>query len=151
MRLVDIGVKPFLVSSGVRAVLAQRLVRTICTTCKEPYEPEDVEKRRLGLDVNWDEIELMHGAGCDNCHGTGYTGRLGTYELLTMDDELRTMILEGASSIKLRRKARLNGMTTLREDAWKKAIAGITTLEEVNRRTKVDEPLAQAEQELVVA
>ena len=141
IRLVDIGVKPFLVASGVRAVLAQRLVRTICTACKEPGEAAEIERRRLGFDVEWDKITLMHGAGCDNCHETGYTGRMGVYELLVMDDEIRAMILQGASSIKLRRKARTNGMTTLREDAWKKALAGITTVEEVNRRTKVDEPL----------
>ena len=141
IRLVDIGVKPFLVASGVRAVLGQRLVRINCTTCKAPYVPEKIEITRLGLPVDLDTMELMRGEGCDNCHGTGYTGRLGVYELLLMDDELRTMILEGASSIKLRAKARENGMTTLRQDAWKKALAGITTLEEVNRRTKADEPL----------
>ncbi len=145
VRLVDIGVKPFLVASGVRSVLAQRLVRTTCTTCKAPYVPEDIEITRLGLPVDMTTIELMHGEGCDNCHDTGYTGRLGTYELLQMDDDIRAMILNGASSIKLRRKARENGMTTLRQDAWKKALAGITTLEEVNRRTKVDEPLSKEE------
>jgi type II secretory ATPase GspE/PulE/Tfp pilus assembly ATPase PilB-like protein len=148
VRLVDVGVKPFLVASGVRAVLAQRLVRTICTACKEPVTPDEIEMRRLGLDVNWDEVQLMHGAGCDNCHNTGHTGRMGVYELLLMDDELRALILQGASSIKLRRKARENGMTTLREDAWKKALAGITTIEEVNRRTKADEPLKTAEVEV---
>jgi type II secretory ATPase GspE/PulE/Tfp pilus assembly ATPase PilB-like protein len=141
VRLVDIGVKPFLVASGVRAVLAQRLVRTICTACKETTTPDEVEMRRLCIEVEWDKVQLMHGAGCDNCHETGYTGRMGVYELLTMEDDLRGLILEGSSSIKLRRLARLNGMTTLREDAWKKALAGITTLEEVNRRTKADEPL----------
>jgi len=144
VRLVDIGVKPFLVASGVRAVLAQRLVRTICTTCKEPYDPPELEKRRLCLPVEWDKVQVMHGAGCDNCHGTGHQGRLGTYELLTMDDELRFLILEGASSIKLRRKARINGMSSLREDAWRKCLAGVTTVEEVNRRTKADEPLSPA-------
>ena len=141
VRLVDIGVKPFLVASGVRSVLGQRLVRTNCTTCKAPYVPEDIEIVRLGFPIDLNTIELIHGEGCDNCHDTGYIGRLGVYELLLMDDELRTMILEGASSIKLRAKARENGMTTLRQDAWKKALAGITTLEEVNRRTKNDEPL----------
>ncbi len=141
VRLVDIGVKPFLVASGVRAVLGQRLVRTNCTTCKAPYVPEEIEITRLGFPVDPDSIEFMHGEGCDNCHGTGYTGRLGVYELLLMDDDMRTMILEGSSSVKLRRKARENGMTTLRQDAWKKALAGITTVEEVNRRTKADEPL----------
>jgi type II secretory ATPase GspE/PulE/Tfp pilus assembly ATPase PilB-like protein len=141
VRLVDVGVKPFLVASGVRAVLAQRLVRTLCSTCKETYDPPELEKRRLCLPVEWDKVTLMHGAGCDNCHGSGHQGRLGIYELLKMDDEIRKLILEGASSIKLRRKARMNGMSTLRDDAWKKALAGIATLEEVNRRTKADEPL----------
>ena len=141
VRLVDIGVKPFLVASGVRAVLGQRLVRTICTTCKAPYVPESIELTRLGLPVDMDTIELMHGEGCDNCHDTGYTGRLGVYELLLMDNEVRQMILDGSSSVKIRTKAREHGMTTLRQDAWKKALAGITTIEEVNRRTKVDEPL----------
>ncbi len=146
VRLVDIGVKPFLVASGVRAVLAQRLVRTICTTCKEPYDAPEIEKRRLCLPIEWDKVTTMHGAGCDNCHGTGHQGRLGIYELLTMDDIIRGLILEGASSIKLRRQARINGMSTLRDDAWKKVLAGVTTVEEVNRRTKADEPIDNAAQ-----
>lgn len=145
VRLVDVGVKPFLVASGVRAVLGQRLVRTNCTTCKAPYTPEKIEAERLGIKFDMDKVELMHGEGCDNCHGTGYTGRLGVYELLLMDDELRAMIMDGSSSIKLRLAARRNGMSTLREDAWKKALAGITTIEEVNKRTKMDEPLKPIE------
>jgi len=151
VRLVDIGVKPFLVASGVRAVLAQRLVRTNCTTCKKVYTPDPIEVTRLGLDVDIENIELMHGEGCENCHDSGYTGRLGVYELLMMDDELRAMILAGSSSIKLRRKARVNGMSSLREDAWKKALAGITTIEEVNRRTKGDEPIKKEKEETAVA
>jgi type II secretory ATPase GspE/PulE/Tfp pilus assembly ATPase PilB-like protein len=142
VRLVDIGIKPFLVASGIRAVLAQRLVRVNCTSCKEPYEPEHIQMVRLGFPPE-EGTTYYHGAGCDNCHGTGYTGRLGVYELLTMSDELRAMIMGGESSIKLRRQARIGGMTTLREDAYKKALKGITTIEEVNRRTKIDEPLKQ--------
>jgi type II secretory ATPase GspE/PulE/Tfp pilus assembly ATPase PilB-like protein len=141
VRLVDIGIKPFLVSSGVRAVLAQRLVRTLCTSCKEPYVPNDTELVRLGFPVELDSTTLYHGAGCDNCNGTGHSGRLGVYELLTMNDSLREMIMAGESSVALRREARRTGMTTLREDAWKKALKGITTVEEVNKRTKFDEPL----------
>jgi len=140
-RLIDIGIKPFLVASGVRAILAQRLVRTICNNCREPYTPPDVEKERLEMDVNWDEVELVHGAGCDNCNQTGHQGRLGVYELLLTSDKLRTMIMQGESATALRRTARLEGMITMREDAWQKALKGITTLEEVNRRTRVDEPL----------
>ncbi len=140
-RLVDIGIKPFLVASGVRAILAQRLVRTICNNCREPYDPPDVEKERLELDVNWDEIELVHGTGCDNCSQTGYQGRLGAYELLLTSDRLRTMLMNGESATALRRVARLEGMITMRQDAWQKTLKGITTVEEVNRRTRVDEPL----------
>ena len=140
-RLIDIGIKPFLVASGVRAILAQRLVRTICNSCREAYVPAQVEKERLELNVNWDEITLVHGAGCENCNTTGYQGRLGAYELLMTNDNLRTMIMQSESATALRRQARLDGMITMREDAWNKALQGITTIEEVNRRTRVDEPL----------
>ena len=142
-RLIDIGIKPFLVASGVRAILAQRLVRTICNNCREPYDPPEIEKERLELDVNWDDVELVHGAGCDNCNQTGHQGRLGAYELLLTSDRLRTMIMNGESATALRRVARLEGMITMREDAWQKTLKGVTTIEEVNRRTRVDEPLIE--------
>jgi type II secretory ATPase GspE/PulE/Tfp pilus assembly ATPase PilB-like protein len=145
IRLIDIGIKPFLVASGIRAILGQRLVRTICTTCKEPYRPKEEEFELLGFrDVDPNKIELFHGAGCENCNHTGYTGRLGAYELLITTDVLRQMIMDGASSSALRRAARVDGMKTMREDAWAKALKGITTIEEVNRKTRVDEPLVKA-------
>jgi type IV pilus assembly protein PilB len=149
VRLVDIGIKPFMVSSGVRAILAQRLVRSICTTCKEPYTPDPLEVRRLGIPIDLDKVELVHGAGCDNCNGSGYTGRMGIHELLTMTDELRAMILAGESSIVMREEARHGGMITLRDDAYGKALNGITTIEECNRRTKMDEPLKPREASVV--
>lgn len=151
VRLVDIGIKPFMVASGVRAILAQRLVRSICTTCKESYVPEDIEMTRLGFPVDLDRVQLTHGAGCDNCHQTGYTGRMGIHELLTMTDELRAMVMDGESSIALRREARHGGMITLRRDAYGKALNGITTIEEVNRRTKPDEPLKPREGSVIKA
>ena len=141
IRLIDVGVKPFLVASGVRAILAQRLVRTNCTNCKEPYIPDEIEMHRLGFPVDLSKIELLHGAGCENCNHTGYQGRMGIHELMINNDRVREMILAGSSSIELRRRARRDGMIPLREDAWKKALSGITTVEEVNRRTKADEPL----------
>jgi type II secretory ATPase GspE/PulE/Tfp pilus assembly ATPase PilB-like protein len=142
IRLVDLGIKPFLVAAGIRAVLAQRLVRTICTTCKEPYKPSEDEFERLGMrDVDPTKVDLFHGVGCENCNHTGYAGRIGTYELLITTDEIRQMIMEGKSAAALRRAARLGGMCTIREDSWKKALKGITTIEEVNRQTKIDEPL----------
>jgi len=140
-RLVDIGVKPFLVASGIRAILAQRLVRTICTVCKEPCTPPEFEIRRLGFPVDLSKIELYHGAGCDNCNQTGYQGRLGVYELLQTTDRIREMVMRGESATAIRREARLSGMSTMREDAWRKATMGITTVEEVNKRTRIDEPL----------
>lgn len=140
-RLIDVGIKPFLVASGVRAILAQRLVRTICSTCKEPYTPPEVEIERLGFPVNVDEIEVYHGAGCDNCKDTGHSGRLGAYELLLTNDIIRDMLMRGESALAIKRQARLDGMVTMRADAWQKTLNGITTVEEVNRRTRVDEPL----------
>ena len=140
-RLIDIGIKPFLVASGVRAILAQRLVRTVCNNCRERYTPSEDEKENLGLDVNWNEADLFHGIGCENCNQTGYRGRLAAFELLITNDRLRSMIMKNESATALRRQARLDGMVTMREDAWNKAMQGVTTLEEVNRRTRVDEPL----------
>jgi len=141
IRLIDIGIKPFLVAAGVHEILAQRLVRTICTACKEPTTAPEIEKARLGLDVNWDEVQLFHGVGCENCVQTGYLGRLGVYELLHTSDAIRTMIMNNASADALRRQARIEGMRTMREDGWQKVVDGITTLEEVNKRTRGDDPL----------
>ena len=142
IRLIDQGVKPFLVASGVKAVLAQRLVRTICTNCKERYTPGDDEIESLGFAVNRDEVEFFQGAGCDACNDTGYVGRLGIHEMMTTTDELRHMIMRGTPSGILRRAARLRGnMGTLREDAWLKVKTGVTTIKEVVRVTQIDEPL----------
>lgn len=144
-RLIDIGIKPFLVASGVRAILAQRLVRTVCNGCREAYQPADIEKERLQMEVDWNTVRLEHGAGCESCNETGYQGRLGAYELLLTNDALRVMLMQGASATALRRQARIDGMITMREDAWNKAKRGLTTVEEVNRRTRVDEPIIHAE------
>ena len=143
-RLIDIGIKPFLVASGVRAILAQRLVRLVCPSCRVPYMPDEDERERLGLEVDWNSLELTHGEGCDGCNQTGYNRRKGVYELLVTNDEIRRILMEGESATVIRRAARLSGMKTMREDAFDKACRGITTVEEVNRRTRVDEPLKHA-------
>lgn len=143
VRLIDMGIKPFLVASGVRAVLAQRLMRVICKTCKEPYRPPEEEFELLGFHADPNKVDLFHGAGCESCNHTGYSGRLGAYELLLTTDKIRQMIMAGESSSAVRRMARVEGMTTMREDAWQKALNGITTIEEVNRKTRVDEPLTR--------
>jgi type IV pilus assembly protein PilB len=140
-RLIDVGIKPFLVASGVRAILAQRLLRTICSSCKAPATPDPLEVERLGFEVDLSKTELWHGAGCDNCNRTGYQGRLGAYELLVTTDVIRNMLMRHESSTAIKRAARQGGMATMREDAWRKALNGITTIEEVNRRTRMDEPL----------
>ncbi|MBI1320885.1 MAG: type II/IV secretion system protein [Candidatus Hydrogenedens sp.] len=142
-RLIDVGIKPFLVASGVRAIMAQRLVRTICSSCKAPYDPPEIEVERLGFQVDLSKVELFHGEGCDNCNRTGHQGRLGAYELLISNDEIRGMLMRGESSAVIKRAARRAGMKTMREDAWRKALNGITTIEEVNRRTRVDDPLRE--------
>ncbi len=144
-RLIDIGIKPFLVASGVRAILAQRLVRLVCSNCKRPYTAPEEEKERLGLEkIDWSTVELVHGEGCDNCNRTGYQGRKGAYELLVTNDNIRRMLMKGESATMIRQVARVDGMKTMRQDAWDKACRGITTIEEVNRRTRVDEPLRHA-------
>lgn len=135
-RLLDIGVKPFLVASSVRAVLAQRLVRCVCENCKELYKPTDHELRLLG--VNAEQVaaaQLVKGRGCNNCALTGYMGRKGIFEIFVTDDEIQRMIFQKITAAKLRQKAREKGMRTLREDGIRKAIAGITTIEEVLRVT----------------
>ena len=138
-RLIDIGVKPFLVASSTRAIMAQRLVRRICEKCKEPYAPKEVELRLLGPAAKQlESAQLFHGKGCADCSFTGYRGRLGIYEIFQIDDQVRNLIFEQVSSTELRIKARELGMRTLREDGIRKVVAGITTLEEVLRVTMGD-------------
>ncbi|HEY5779896.1 MAG TPA: ATPase, T2SS/T4P/T4SS family [Terrimicrobiaceae bacterium] len=138
-RLVDIGIKPFLVSSSVRAVLAQRLVRRLCSACKEPGELTVYEAKGLRIDA----LQIMEGSvqkahGCENCRGKGFKGRMGIFELFMIDDEVRHMIINGATTIQLRSRARELGMRTLREDGVRKVLAGMTTAEEVITTTMTD-------------
>jgi type IV pilus assembly protein PilB len=131
-RLVDIGVQPFLVSSAVRAIMAQRLVRKLCQNCKEPSELSEAEIESLGLDATQlSEATIMRGAGCDKCKNLGYKGRMGIFEIFLIDDEVRHMINEKASTIELRKRAREMGMRTLREDGIRKVLSGLTSAEEV--------------------
>jgi general secretion pathway protein E/type IV pilus assembly protein PilB len=139
-RLLDIGVKPFLVASSVRAVMAQRLVRTICEGCKEEHKPTVTELRLLGATAKEiAHIQFFAGRGCTKCALTGYSGRTGIFEILVITDEIQHMIFEKISASDLRIRGRELGMRTLREDGMRKVIAGITTLEEVLRVTMGDE------------
>lgn len=136
-RLVDMGVEPFLVASSLIGVLAQRLVRTICPKCIEDYEPTPEELRGISIDPSKVKT-LKRGRGCSHCQGSGYRGRLGIYELMLIDDEVRKLILKNVDSGTLKAKAREKGMRTLLEDGADKVIAGITTCEEVSRVTQED-------------
>lgn len=131
-RLLDIGVKPFLLASSVRATMAQRLVRLICDKCKEEHKATDKELRLLGDDAErMTSVTLYRGRGCASCGGTGYRQRKGIFEIFQIDDDVRAMIYDKASAEDLRRAALDRGMRTLREDGLRKVVAGITTLEEV--------------------
>jgi type IV pilus assembly protein PilB len=138
-RLVDIGVQPFLVSSAVRAIMAQRLVRRLCNNCKEPYEMTEAEMAALGIDATQlSEATVMKGKGCEKCKNMGYKGRAAILEIFLIDDEVRHMINQKASTIELRKRAREMGMRTLREDGIRKVLAGMTTPEEVISVTMAD-------------
>ena len=138
-RLVDIGVKQFLVASSVRAILAQRLVRRICANCSEAYEPDEAELRALNLKPEALEgANFRKGAGCDKCRGTGYKGRMGIFEICVLDDEIRRMINEKMSVASIRQRARDLGMRTMREDGLRKVLGGMTTPDEVITATVGD-------------
>ncbi|MCH7526541.1 MAG: Flp pilus assembly complex ATPase component TadA [Planctomycetes bacterium] len=133
-RLLDMGVEPFLVSGAISGVLAQRLVRKICSDCKEEYSPE---LSQLPPDFDPQSSEtLFRGQGCRECRHTGYRGRFGIFELLSMNDELREMVVKGASTLDMLAAARRNGLKLMREDGWAKVRRGETTVEEVARVTK---------------
>ena len=129
-RLLNWEVEPFLISSTVKGILAQRLVRRICEECKEPYTPKTEELQMIGLDEN-DTIKVFKGKGCLACRNTGYKGRIGIYELLLMDADISELVLNQEPGYKIREQARKNGMTTLLEDGIIKIERGDTTISEV--------------------
>ncbi len=133
-RLVDMGVKPYLVASTLQGVLAQRLVRKICPSCKQEYQPSDEELAAFAktrADIK--QASFYKAVGCEECNSTGYRGRMAIYELLVLDDELRTLISEDPVDAKIREVAQAKDMHSLREDGWIKAAEGLTTLDEVLR------------------
>ena len=139
-RLVDIGVKPFLVASSTRCLMAQRLVRKVCRRCVQPYQATEQELRALNLTAdNLQGATIQKGRGCSDCSNTGFRGRMGIFEIFTIDDEARKLIYDKAASSVLRARAREMGMRTLREDGIRKVLAGLTTPEEVIRATIGDE------------
>ena len=136
IRLEDLGLEPFLIASTMLGALAQRLVRRICPHCAEPYTADGAALRKLGFPVNAQEtVELKRGKGCLQCRNTGFLGRLGVFEIFPMSDQLKKLISGKAHDSELRQTAVREGMTTLREDAWRKVLAGLTTVEEALRVT----------------
>lgn len=136
-RLVDMGVPPYLVASSIIAVLAQRLVRTVCPKCKEPYTPSEAVLDAAGISPEQaTAATFMRGKGCSNCHKSGYRGRQGIYELMLMTSRIRELAFQGAPTQAIRKGAISQGMHTLYEDGLEKAMRGITTVEEVFRVAK---------------
>jgi len=137
-RLLDIGVKPFLVASALRAAMAQRLVRAICEKCKESYTPTEREMKMLGSMSKTVPDRMYHGVGCDKCGRSGYKGRKGIFEIFKVDDTIQRLIFDHAPATLLRQRAREMGMRTLREDGMLKVASGMTSLQEVLRVTMGD-------------
>jgi general secretion pathway protein E len=142
-RLMDMGVEPFLVSSTVAAAIAQRLVRRLCPDCKEPYHPDESVLEEIGLNPNDVEqagghVFKAHEGGCEECVGLGYRGRTGIYEILTVTDRVRNLVMERDDASKIKRVAQQEEMHTLRQDGALKVLDGITSIEEVLRVTQED-------------
>ena len=141
-RLVDMGVEPYLVASTLEGIIAQRLARRVCPHCHEMYVPEpervqDLLGSQNGLVTS--DLLIPRAVGCKECRGRGYKGRIGLFEVILMSEELREMTIQRASASQLKRAAMRLGMKTLREDGWRKAVAGYTTIEEIVRLTQEDE------------
>jgi type IV pilus assembly protein PilB len=135
-RLIDMGVEPFLISSSLEGILAQRLVRKICTHCRTPYEPSEAILRQIGLSVHdVGDKNFYYGTGCEHCNNTGYRGRKGIYELLDITEPIRELITARAPSVVIRQKAIELGMSTLRADGLRSIFEGETTIEEVLKYT----------------
>jgi type II secretion system protein E len=141
-RLIDMGIEPFLVASSVEAIMAQRLVRTICPVCKTEQKVERSYLKKIGFpEEDIQMTKFMRGTGCENCRMMGYQGRLAIYELLVLNEALRPLVLSRAASSTIAAAAVEQGMRTLRVDGWNKVKGGITTIEEVLRVTQIEEHL----------
>ncbi len=133
-RLLDMGVEPFLVASSIEAIVAQRLIRTLCPDCKRPKEMDRAYLREVQFPVHrMKEGTVYEAVGCEACRNSGYRGRSGIYEILTVTDEIRQLVVSREPASRIRGVSTADGMTTLREDGWRKVLAGVTTIEEVLR------------------
>ena len=137
-RLIDMQIEPFLITSTLEAVLAQRLVRTICQNCKESYQPDEEELKAIGLTVEEAKEQTFYrGKGCDLCDNVGHKGRTGIFELLVMSEEIKVLVIGRFPAKDIREKAREQGMRTMREDGLEKIYQGITSIEEVVKATQL--------------
>jgi len=140
-RLIDMGVKPFLVASSIQAIMAQRLIRVICPKCKRPARPEEIDDKHLrlvGIKREEGMGRIMQGEGCDNCTGTGYRGRKAIFEMMQMNSEVRELAFQLAPVSELRRAALANGMRPLVEDGRIKILNGVSTPREIAATTQID-------------
>jgi len=139
-RLQDMGVEPYLIASSLEGVLAQRLIRRVCPDCREEYEPsaEWLATLHRELEIH-PPSKLVRGRGCSSCRYTGYSGRTGIYEVLPLNEPIRSLIIKRASAGEVKREAVLHGMVTMRQDGWQKVMAGETTIEEVLNATQIEE------------
>jgi type IV pilus assembly protein PilB len=138
-RLLNMGVEPFLVTASVNAIVAQRLARKICNECKEPFKVPPQSLVDLGVPPDKAaKVTVYKGTGCRNCNDTGYKGRVALYEVMVLNDELKDFILQGVSSVELKREAVRLGMKTLRQAALTKLLDGVTTIDEVVRNSAAD-------------
>jgi general secretion pathway protein E len=137
-RLVEMGIEPFLVSSSILAVLAQRLVRRLCVECREPYTPSTTELHRIGITASGFAGKIYRAAGCKMCRNSGYRGRIAVQELMVMEDDIRTLVMQNADSASIRRQCQGKGMKLLRQDGAERVFAGETTVEELLRVTQDD-------------
>jgi type IV pilus assembly protein PilB len=140
IRLVDLGMEPFLLTATIEAIVAQRLVRLICSRCKEQYDPKEAQLMELSLTL--EEVsgrKFFRGRGCEACNKSGYKGRMALFEILTMDDEIRELVMRNASTQVVRMEARKRGMRTLRESGLLSIYEGQTTIDEIVRETIIEE------------
>ena len=135
-RLLEFGIEPYLVSSSILAVLAQRLVRRLCPECREAYSPTEAELARIGLDASHKENQIYRSKGCRACRNSGYRGRLAIQELMVVDDEIRALVMQNSDAATLRRHCTSLGMKVLRQDGAERILAGETTIEELLRQTQ---------------
>ena len=142
-RLVDMGIEPFLVGSSLVAVLAQRLVRVLCRECRRPYEAIEEELREIGLEPSGSPQQVFGAEGCAACNHTGYRGRMGIFEMMLVDDDIRSMVSRNIDSKTIKKMAVSKGMGSLRQDGARKVLAGITSVAEVLRATEEEGSVAQ--------